>query len=281
MQHSSDQSAAQLSRYTVLGATGFVGRHLVNTLTQRVEGVYAPARGDESIFDRDLGCVFYCIGLTADYARKPFETINAHVALLSRFLEKASFDRLVYLSSTRLYDGAQTAAEDQSLLFSSANPRHLYDLSKALGENLCMTASAGRATVARLANVYSADSGSPGFFSELIGMLASSRSLSLDSSPHFSRDYVHIDDVVSALQALADGTSCDITNVASGQLSSNRQIAHCLERAGWQVTFSRDDNVAPPPICDIGKLRSLGVEPIGAIAFLENYIGQLHATGTH
>ena len=62
---------------------------------------------------------------------------------------------LVYLSSTRLYDGQPGFAgaevdEDTPLALDPAQPRHLYDLSKALGESLCRQASGGRARIARL-----------------------------------------------------------------------------------------------------------------------------------
>ena len=267
--------------YTVLGASGFVGRHLTHALEQLGAKVFAPARGDSSVFKRDLGCVFYCVGLTADYAQKPFETVEAHVSLLSRLLEQASLNRLIYLSSTRLYDSAQTAVEEQPLLLSSSNPRHIYDLSKALGENICLTASQGRAGVARLANVYSPAPGSPGFFSGLLNRLQEGKELMLDSSPYFSRDYVHIDDVVAALLALADSGRKEVVNVASGAAVTNREIADCLETHGWQVSFSRHDQPADTPACDITRLRSLGVEPIGTINFLNTYIAQLHGTGTH
>ena len=123
---------------TILGATGFVGRRLQARLTAEGWDVFAPAKGDKSLFGRDMGVVFYCAGLTADYDRRPFETVEAHASLVSELIQAGRFEQIIYLSSTRLYDGQAAEALDETapLLFDPADPRRVYDLSKALGENL-------------------------------------------------------------------------------------------------------------------------------------------------
>ena len=94
-----------------------------------------------------MGTVFYCAGLTSDYAVRAHDTVSAHVCLLNELLQGGNFETLVYLSSTRLYDslGPYAVDEDSALALNPANPRHLYDLSKALGEALCRQAGAARA----------------------------------------------------------------------------------------------------------------------------------------
>jgi len=86
-------------------------------------------------------------------------------AFLPVVLKEARFEHLVYLSSTRLYDtlDAEIAQEDMPLYLSPIQPRHIYDLSKALGENMCLTITDGRASVARLACVFGTVAGTPGF----------------------------------------------------------------------------------------------------------------------
>ena len=68
---------------TILGATGFVGRRLQGKLTAEGWDVFAPDKGDKSLFGRDMGVVFYCAGLTADFDRRPFDTVEAHATLIS------------------------------------------------------------------------------------------------------------------------------------------------------------------------------------------------------
>ena len=98
-----------MSGFTVIGAGGFIGGRLAAALRARGDSVYAPARGDEGLFDQDLGSVFYCAGLTGDFHVRPFETVEAHVGLLVQVLAKARFERLIYLSSTRVYDSLGAA----------------------------------------------------------------------------------------------------------------------------------------------------------------------------
>lgn len=212
--------------YTVLGGLGFIGSHLYNALQKTGAECWAPARGDENIFKRKLGTVFYCIGLTNDYKDRPFDAVEAHASLLNRIVEKASFDRLVYLSSTRLYDGLSSTAEETNLVLNPANPRHIYDLSKALGENICLTASDGRACVVRLSSVYSDAPDASGFVPDLLRRMKRERKFELDSSSGIVRDYIHIDDVVSAIIAVAEQSQLKIVNVACGENISNQKIAN-------------------------------------------------------
>jgi len=244
---------------TVLGARGFVGSRLASRLAASGQAPWTPLRGDPDLLSRDLGTVYYCAGLTADYDRRPFDTVEAHASLLNEILRAGRFDRLVYCSSTRLYDGLPKAEVDETtpLVFDPADPRRVYDLSKALGENLTLTRSGGRGAVARLANVFDWADGAPGFLSEWLIEARGERELTLQSSPHIRRDYIHLDDTVDALIAIAGGEG--IYNVASGALASNAEIAEVFAAAGWTVRFTGEADPPPPPNASVDRLTSLGV----------------------
>ncbi|MDB5416956.1 MAG: NAD(P)-dependent oxidoreductase [Phenylobacterium sp.] len=248
---------------TVVGGEGFVGRRLVARLAVEGEAPWTPKKGDPALLTRDLGTVYYCAGLTADYDRRPFDTVEAHASLVSEILRAGRFERLVYLSSTRLYDGLPKAEVDEAepLVFDPTDPRRVYDLSKALGENLTLTRSDGRGRVARLANVYDWEAGAPGFLSEWLIRARREKDLRLDSSPHVARDYIHLDDVVTALIAVTGAPQPAIFNVASGQLVSNGEIAEVFETAGRTVAFTGEARPAPPPNARIARLTGLGVRP--------------------
>ncbi|WP_293363240.1 NAD-dependent epimerase/dehydratase family protein [Phenylobacterium sp.] len=245
---------------TVVGAAGFVGARLAARLQADGWSVWAPAKGDPALFERDLGTVFYCAGLTADYDRRPFDTVEAHASLVSELIRADRFERLVYCSSTRLYDGQRkdVAHEAEPLVFDPADPRRVYDLSKALGENLTLTRTGGRGAVARLSNVYDWADGAPGFLSEWLIRARTTRDLVLESSPNIARDYIHLDDTVEALIALGDRGQ-GIYNVAAGRLSTNADIARVFERAGWWVRFTGDASPLPPPNASAERLAGLGV----------------------
>jgi nucleoside-diphosphate-sugar epimerase len=264
---------------TILGANGFVGRRLQATLSAQGWDIFAPAKGDRSLFGHDMGVVFYCAGLTADYDRRPFDTVEAHASLASELIRAGRFERLIYLSSTRLYDGQAAAVLDESapLLFDPTDPRRIYDLSKALGENLTLTRTEGRGAVARLSNVFDWEPDAPGFLSQWLIEAARTRDLHLDSSPHIARDYIHLDDVIAALIAMAAKPGAGIVNVASGELVANGEIANLFLQAGWKVDFARDVSPAPPPRADIARLRALGVSPAPVKDVVRRYLEGLKA----
>lgn len=263
---------------TVVGAAGFVGARLAARLRAVGREVWTPAKGDPELFERDLGCIFYCAGLTADYDARPFDTVAAHASLLSELIRADRFERLVYCSSTRLYDGQRKAEvhEAEPLVFDPADPRRVYDLSKALGENLTLARTEGRGTVARLSNVYDWEDGAPGFLSEWLIKAQATRNLALDSSPNIARDYIHLDDTVAALIALGDRGQ-GVYNVAAGRLSTNADIARVFEATGWRITFSGAANPPPPPNAVAERLAGLGVvaRPVEDVvaAYLEGLPG--------
>jgi UDP-glucose 4-epimerase len=264
--------------YTVIGASGFVGRRLATWLRAAGETVYAPQRDDPELLRRPLGQVIYCAGMTADYAARPFDTVEAHVGLLSRVLQEASFEHLVYLSSTRLYDsldehGGSALDEETPLLLAPRQARHLYDLSKALGENLCLNAAGGRAAVARLACVYDWSAGSPGFLSAWLQRAMHEQVLCIDSASGIVRDYIHLDDVVGALHAMAAQRSTGIVNVASGEQVSNHELAEVFRRHGWSVSLARDSARERRATCSVSRLSQLGVVARPARAVLDACLG--------
>jgi nucleoside-diphosphate-sugar epimerase len=213
--------------------------------------------------------VFYCAGLTADYVLRPADTVEAHVGLLSRILSQGGFEALVYLSSTRLYDGQPTSrggTEEGSFIVDAGNTRSLYDLSKMLGENLCRVMGLGKARVARLACVYRDETDADGFLPGLLRqVLAASRggTFSVDSSPSLERDYVHVDDVVDALIKIAVAGRYDVYNVASGENVTNARLAQEIEAfTGVRLRFDRSDHPAPAAGIDRSRLtEELGWNP--------------------
>jgi nucleoside-diphosphate-sugar epimerase len=260
---------------TIVGAAGFVGARLLQRLRAQGAEPFTPVKGDPQLFQRDLGCVFYCAGLTADYDRRPFDTVEAHAGLPAEIARRARFERFIYLSSTRLYDGGtapQPVKEDAALSLRPAEPRHVYDLSKALGENIALTRMDGKGSAARLSNVFHWADGDPGFLSEWLARARGARTLELDSSPHIARDYIHLDDVVDALIAMSQAEAPGIVNVASGELVTNAQIAVVFEAEGWRVRFAGAADPPAPPSADVSKLRALGVQPRPVLEVVRAYL---------
>jgi nucleoside-diphosphate-sugar epimerase len=269
-----------VSRYTVIGAGGFIGGRVVAALRAEGADVHASARDGADLWGQNLGRVFYCAGLTGDYRHRPFAAVEAHVSLLARVLEQARFERLVYLSSTRLYDALDDGdgREDRPIPLDAADPRHIYELSKALGENLAVTQSQGRGVAARLSYVFDWREPAEGFLSDWLRAAASNRSINLDSSPANARDYIHVDDVVRALRAILDNpAAAGVINVARGETLSNAQIAEVFERRGWTVDFRQDATPVPERRCDVRRMAALGVRARDVVGLIDGYLDGLTA----
>ena len=253
-----------MSKFTVLGANGFVGRHLVRHLETTGHHVATPAR-DEPLKRRHLGHAFYCIGMTSDFPNDPVATVDAHICQLHRLLADATMDSLVYLSSTRLYDGGGPIGhEADDLPLNPATPRHLYDLTKAAAEALCHAIERPPARVARLASVYADNLGSDNFVHEVIRAALSSQEAAFDTAPDCERDYIHVGDVCRMVTAVATHGRRRIYNIASGRNVSNREMFAMVEReTGCRIQARRAPaGMSSPRIKIDAAVEDLGFSPV-------------------
>ena len=153
-------------------------------------------------------------------------------------------------------------------------PRNVYDLSKALGETLCLNSGGGRACVARLSNVFDADDAASGFLSDLLQRARLEADITLPSSPLGGRDYIHVNDAVAGLLALATGEAQGIFNIAGGRTVLNRELAEVFAQAGRHLTLTGQDVPAPQPQCDISRLKAIGVTPRDAAMVMAELLAQ-------
>lgn len=248
---------------TVLGGRGFIGGHLVRYLTSLGYDVWVPEREDPRVFTESLGHVYYCVGLTADYMKQPFHTVEAHVGLLSRILECDNYEALVYLSSTRLYDEILKGSNMNESIYFSVSPqvsRHFYDLTKLTGESLCLSMGKGKARVARLSCVYNNHTDGDGFLPNLLQRIFNSKRgdvIKVHSSINFSRDYVHIADVIMALVDISHNGSDLIYNVASGENIFNGELKILIaENSERYLEFDSDQKLVSPINIDISRIKN-------------------------
>ncbi|MBY0574030.1 MAG: SDR family oxidoreductase [Undibacterium sp.] len=238
----------------VVGAGGFIGTHLVMALRRDAWNCFLPLRDDPAIYSQDLGHVFYCAGLTADFRQRPFATVEAHVQNLSRILEHARFDSLTYLSSTRVYQGVNCTSEDSPLMVQPNAPSDLYNLSKLMGESLCL--SSGRTVrIARLSNVYGNAMPAKNFLTEVLREARQNRSVLFRSARDSEKDYISINDVVRILPRLASTGENGILNVASGRNIQHHELASLLEQQGIACEFEDGAASMRFPRIDTRKLE--------------------------
>jgi nucleoside-diphosphate-sugar epimerase len=231
---------------TVLGASGFIGSRLAGEL-KRLGLPYRTPDRHERLDGRALGDAVYCAGLTEDFRRRPLDTVAAHVGHLESVLRTAEVDSLVYLSSTRIYRSPGRATEDDVLELNPSDPDHLYDLSKATGEALALSAGIP-VLVLRLANVYGLDLGSRNFLPSILQDAVRDGAVTLRTTLESTRNYVSVDDVVAAIMALLERDAQGIYNVAGERAASHREVSDVLAeltRCEIQVADGAPTETAP------------------------------------
>jgi len=227
---------------TVLGASGFIGSNIVNELAATGSAFYAPKR-DESLRDKDLGHAIYCIGMTADFRTKPFETAEAHVSKLADVLQYCSFESLTYLSSTRVYIKSKTdnryLTEADNIVVNSNDPSDIFAASKITGELLALNSGKKNIKVVRPSNVFGIDIYSQNFITAIVKEALKNSKVELLTTPDSAKDYIFVGDVCSALIKLAQQPQAGIYNLCSGTNTNNKDIVEELSRlTGAEIVYS-------------------------------------------
>lgn len=246
--------------FTVLGAGGFIGGRLSEHLRRVGHVVEAPPREPAEAYvnalrGRSLGHVVYCIGLTADFRARPYETVEAHVGLLQRVLEACTFTSLTYLSSTRVYLRSERATEADALRVDPTQRDDIFALSKLLGEALCL--NSGKACrIVRPSNVFGTDDQSDNFLPSVLRDGRRTGRVTIGLSPESAKDYVDVDDVVRWIARIAVSGKHTVYNLASGRNTSNREIADALQRLGVTVAFTAGGSTLSFPPIDVSRVTA-------------------------
>lgn len=214
---------------TVFGSKGFIGKQLVQRLLELQYEVFEPERGSSDIYETSLGHVIYCAGVTSDFRKRPYDTVTAHVTFLSELLQKAQFDSFLYVSSTRIYYGAKEGFEDSDLIVNPNRSDDLFQLSKLLGESLCLN-STRKVKIARVSNVCGQDFQSDNFLYSIIKDAVNNKVINLQTALSSAKDYICIEDVVDLLIKVSHGGTSIIYNIASGTNTTNEEVINEIQR---------------------------------------------------
>ena len=208
---------------TIFGGHGFIGSHLCQSFEK--DGLpYQIFGRQDSLPKGNLGNVFYCAGVTADFRSRPYDTIDAHVSNLARVLENCQFSTFIYLSSARLYRHSSITNEGSRFTISPLDSEDFVDISKLGGEALCHSINNQNVRVVRLSNVYGKDFFSKNFLTEIIESALTNSKIHLRSSLASSKDYVDIESAVKVIRRISECGKYRLYNVASGHNISHEQI---------------------------------------------------------
>jgi nucleoside-diphosphate-sugar epimerase len=232
-------------RLVVTGATGFLGWRATTLLRERGHEVIAVARpghvprahastleaveldagGDEihALLER-AAAVLHFAGIP-DPARaraNPTRAVRENAGTTANLLEACERHGagLIYPSTIR------AAVEP---------PPDVYALSKLLGEIVCRL-HPSPATVVRLTSVFGpgqvAREGATGAIARFTADALAGRPIVIDGNPERTRDFVYVDDVVPALEAIVAGARWNETiTLAGGRPASLRRAAELVVEA--------------------------------------------------
>lgn len=244
--------------FTVFGGDGFVGRHVCLRLRELGYEVRKAPRDETALQGKSLGHVIYAIGVTGDFRQRTRDTIEAHAAKLARLLASTHFDSWLYLSSTRIYRGIDSIEPVDEEVWLPVRPDAdtVYDLSKLLGEAICLGTGVPKVRIARLSHVYGKGQGRQSFLGALLHELESERSLVITESAESRRDFIAVQDVAEALIRIALQGCARIYNLASGKMITNAALAEAIARtSGYPVRFAGNSACHRSPPISVARLQ--------------------------
>ena len=259
---------------SVIGARGFVGSAILERAVE--EGIDARGyRHDEVPLDVELGTIVYCSGLASGADRAPLDAYRQHVAALIVLLRNATYERVVYVSSTRVYDHGNGTHEDDSVAFRPFQQSDTYALSKAAGEGLVLSANANNRVV-RLSNVYGPSLRSELFLSDILRQAARSGKIALRSSLESSKDYVSVRDAAELILKIASSSEQPIYNIAAGRNTTHRQLIEEIQR-WWDVKVEIAAGAPTIVVPAIDVSRTQGEFPFQPMDVVNDMKELLHA----
>jgi nucleoside-diphosphate-sugar epimerase len=226
---------------TVIGSNGFVGRHLVEQLESQNIQFNTPNKG--KLPGGNLGTVVICAG-HGDCKNFPLKVFDSNAQLIVDLIKNSSFTKIIYLSSTRLYKGISGSNEKSDLLIETADDRRLFNLTKAVAEEVIIRSNINY-SILRPSNIYGGAFESPLFLPSIVRDALIKGRVSMYVDPDYAKDYVSVLDLVEVIIkcCVSNDTDNQVINVASGENITAQQIADKLQsETGCKIDWLENNN---------------------------------------
>jgi nucleoside-diphosphate-sugar epimerase len=213
---------------TIVGGTGFVGTHLVSELNSNNITFQLLNRKEELPVGKDLGTLVYCAGF-GGCEQDPFNVLNANAILLGQLLNECKIEKVIYVSSTRLYLDDSSSVENRDLHISATDSRRLFNLTKIVAEELILKSNIPY-VILRSSNIYGDAFESPLFLPSIVRDALIRQEVKMYISPEYAKDYVSVFDLVKVILISLDSKKAEnkIVNIAAGENISAKEIAQTL-----------------------------------------------------
>lgn len=262
------QKLSEVSKFTVIGASGYIGSKLVNKLTDSGCNVIRSSRrdtimnGDSEFVMAELDSLDFWLNIveksdviihlagntSINVANdNPALDLNSSVVPIYRLIEACKIlrkrPRIVFASTVTAYGFTDNLPVSEA---TAENPESFYDLHKFFVErqlvlatklNICDGVSL------RLANVYGPSSANSsandrGILNKIIGLALAGDIVPLYGGGNYIRDYIYIDDVVDAfiLASISSKSAGEVFNVGSGVGTSVRDAFNAVTQEVYRQT---------------------------------------------
>ena len=264
-------------RYTIFGSRGRIGSFLKKYITSNGDDVYCPARKDYYSFDRNLGHVIYCSGITTNFKNKSYDLIQSHVCLLSYLLKETNFDSFNYISSSRLNFPKKAALRKIHPEFYGDYEIDIYNASKLAGEALCLNSNRLNVKISRICHVVDpSDKSRQNFLSNICGQ-AKNGEIRLNCSLSTKKNYIFIDDLAYLLKVIGPYGKKNFYNIGSNNIISNNEIVEKLVKlTNCRYISNKNVKTTLEPKIDISDIiKEFNYTPIKKNIWLEKTLKAL------
>jgi len=260
----------------ITGSSGFIGKELKKKLFEKGYNTldFNSANGDiakTTIDFKNINHVFHLAGksFVPESWTNPQEFYRVNFSGTLNVLEfcRKTGASLTFVSSY-VYGIPEQLPINENHIIKPANP---YAHSKVMAENVCLYYQENfkiRITIVRPFNIYGANQNEQFLISKIINQVfdESQKEIKLfDLSP--KRDYLYLDDFITAILLLFEKQQTGIYNVGSGYSMRVDEIANkIMAVAGIQKQIVSNDEVRkneiPDVVADISKIKlATGWEP--------------------
>lgn len=255
----------------VLGGNGFVG----SRYRELTENVVINAKYDYDV--KDNSEVVYFISTVDNYNvhTNPYLDIETNLTTLVKTLEYCKDKNVTFnfISSWFVYGDVELPAKEDSY----CDPKGFYSITKRAAEQLlisyCETFGI-KYRILRLANVLGKSdykvSKKKNALQYMINQVVNNEDINLYDGGSMYRDYIHVDDVVQAINLIIDqGQTNEIYNVGNGvQVRIRNALEYVKEKTNSTSNFGTIETVdfhkivqTKNMVLDISKIKNLGYTP--------------------
>lgn len=270
----------------LVGGSGFIGQAVNERLATLGIHSFAPTRYQlNTDLNSTYQTVIFCAGKTFQKSLGIEDYWASDTALLAKTIEVTRPRKLIYLSSTRVYQGFQGGFAREDLDLVRFARLDAFNTSRLAAENFCRNANIPEVIILRVSNVIGFNLFSNNFFYSILRAAIQTGHISLESSLNAARDYISLEDVLDIVVEVLRSSAKGTFNLSYGKNIANSDLINLIKsvtRLDISVDVNSENQIHKQPVITNAKLsKQFSFTPRKPEIFLTNSIQLLHAFHTH